>query len=312
MTVAVRSRPMGTGTEFVLDNGAVVVRVWTYGASLAGVCDRGRELVLRPPDPAGPRGPWHDCYIGSTLGRYARVVSDATATIDGTTYRLGRNAGRHHLHGGATGFDTKVWSGRGRAGRDRGIVRLTLTSPDNEEGYPGTLLATAWFSLDTADRVVVDYQAHTDRPTLCGLTCHAFWNLGDGTIDDHVLTTMARTVVETDAEFVPTGRLHDHPSLGRCSPLDAMGIDHCLDARDPGHRELRLACPATGHAVTLTTNQSCIAVYTGDALPSRRAGICLQPGPWPDTPHRLEFPSAELRPGERYRNRTELTLEHPT
>src|ERR671938_134031 len=43
-------------------------------------------------------------YFGSLIGRYANRIAGASFTLDGRTYRLSANDGRHHLHGGRNGF----------------------------------------------------------------------------------------------------------------------------------------------------------------------------------------------------------------
>ena len=71
------------------------------------------------------------------------------------------------------------------------------------------------------------------------------------------------------------------------------------------------AAPATGTSVELWTDQPGVQVYTGNFLDGRRRsttgalyrqgdGIALEPQLFPDSPHRPEWPSAVLEPGETY------------
>ena len=65
-------------------------------------------------------------------------------------------------------------------------VRLTYSSPDGEEGYPGNLEVEVSYELTEGSELVIDYRAITDRPTPVNLTHHSYFNLGDAVdILDH-------------------------------------------------------------------------------------------------------------------------------
>lgn len=311
--------------EYGLDNGRTRIAVWDYGATLVDVVTAGDDgvpvaLLVRLPGLAAYEQQAGRMYIGSTMGRYARIVANGTAPIDGRVHRLARNEGAHHIHGGPRGFDARVWSGTAEDGAGTGRIVLTLRSLHGDQGYPGEMHVTATFELTVGDQMVVTYEAVTDQPTLCGLTLHAFWNLaGTGPVDGHLLELGAGSLIEADEDFVPSGRLL--PVDGTCwdfrTPrvLGATVFDHCLALRaatpsaanaagEPESRTICLRDNVSGRTLLLSTDQPAVAVYTGDYLPTPRAGICLQPGPWPDAPNHPSFPSAVLRPGETYRSRT--------
>ncbi|MER5521324.1 aldose epimerase family protein [Streptomyces sp. NPDC002763] len=301
--------------EYGLDNGRIRVAVWSYGATLVeiSVPDASRRatggrtnLVVRLPALSHYEQRADRAYIGSTMGRFARIVVDGRLDIAGHRHQLTRNEGTHHVHGGLDGFDARVWDGYAEGGRGHGRIVLTLVSPDGDQGYPGTLRCTASFELHTDDRLVVRYEAVTDRPTLCGLTLHAFWNLaGAGPVDDHLLAVNATAVVEADSGFVPTGRLV--PVDMTALRLDGHGrlgdtrLDQCaMLGRTAPAAVLR--DPGSGRTLRLYTDQPGLALYTGDQLSTPRAGICLQPGALPDAPNQSAFPSALLLPGRTYRH----------
>jgi aldose 1-epimerase len=148
-------------------------------------------------------------YFGCTVGRFANRIARGTFTLDGRTFTLARNEkGVHHLHGGAAGFDQKIWSAEPFETPGRAGLRFRYTSPDGEEGYPGTLQARVDVILDDDNALTFDYEAMTDKPTPVNLTNHTYWNLagaGQGTILDHELKLEASESLPVDATLIPTG-----------------------------------------------------------------------------------------------------------
>ena len=48
-------------------------------------------------------------YFGCTVGRYCSQIKDAKFTLNGQEYQLSDNCGDNNLHGGAVGFDKRIW-----------------------------------------------------------------------------------------------------------------------------------------------------------------------------------------------------------
>ena len=78
-------------------------------------------------------------YFGSITGRYANRIANGQFTLDGDDYQLPINNDPNTSTAATSGST----SGCGRAEeiqrRDSVGLRLTYTSPDGEEGYPGKL-----------------------------------------------------------------------------------------------------------------------------------------------------------------------------
>src|SRR5205823_6468141 len=88
--------------------------------------------------------------------------------LNDTEYNLPINNGKNHLHGGPKGFDKVFWDAREvTAG-----LRLTYSSWDGEEGYPGNLEATVIYSLTDANEVSLEYVTCTVNDTIINLTNH--------------------------------------------------------------------------------------------------------------------------------------------
>jgi len=331
-----------TVEEVTLTNGkGVTARILSWGALLRtlDVPDRAGtppDVVLGYNDLAGylakPK------YFGASVGRYANRVRAGRFTLDGQTYALATNDGPNALHGGAAGFDKRLWTITAVTGGTAPSVTLRYVNPDGEEGYPGTLSATATYRLDEANTLTVTYEATTDRPTIVNLTNHSFFNLaGEGagrSILDHVLTIPAERYTPVDATLIPTGAhlpvagtpfdfrkptvIGAHIRAGRdVLIVRGRGYDHnwmVTDAptADP-HPVARVEDPHSGRILEIGSNQPGVQFYAGNFLDATAVGksglayrqsdaLALEPELVPDTPNQPAFGSARLDPGQTYRN----------
>lgn len=299
---------------FTLASDRLEARILDYGATLMSLKAPDRhgalgELLLGFEDPERYRGP-HP-YFGGIIGRYANRIAHAQFLLDGKTYPLARNNGRHHLHGGVVGFDRVQW----KAAQRGNAVELRYISRDGEQGYPGTLEVRVVYTVER-NALKIEYCATTDAPTILNLTNHAYFNLaGAGTIDEHVVRIEAGRYVEVDKERIPTGVLRPVAGtpmdLNVARPLDGLELDHSFVLEGM----VEVHAPASGRRLRITTTQPAVQLYTGNLLDGsiagrggvryeRRAGLCLEPQHFPDSPNQPAFPSTVLRPGERYAHST--------
>lgn len=300
----------------------------------ASVVAHGASLMaLSVPAPAGPRAvvlgltgardyPGQDAHLGAIAGRVANRIAGARFQLDGRTHRLDANEnGRHHLHGGAAGFGRRDWALE-RLGPD--AARARLISPHGDMGYPGEARVEAVYRLLAPARLRIEIEARVDAPSPVNLAPHPYFNLADagaGGIDGHRLHVAATRFTPTDAEAIPTGAIapvagtpYDFRAPRAIGParLDANLV---LDAPAGDFaRAAVLQSPAGDLAMELWTDRPGLQLYTGDHLNlaapegrgfGPRAGLCLEPQHFPDSPNRPEFPSCVLRPGDVYRHVTE-------
>jgi len=278
-------------------------------------------------------------YFGASVGRFANRIGKGRFTLDGKTYQLAlNNNGVAALHGGTKGFDKVVWKVLDVKKGPVASVTLGHVSPDGEEGYPGTLTATATYALDEQNQLTITYGATTDKPTIINITNHALFNMaGEGAPEGamgNVLTLPADGYTPVDAELIPTGATT--PVAGTVFDFrkpTAVG-DRIRDASDPqivvgrGYDHnyvlngasggaLRLAArltdPKSGRTLEILSEQPGIQFYAGNFMDGTTVGksgkiyrqgdgIALEPQHFPDAPNKPNFAPVRLDPGQAYRN----------
>jgi aldose 1-epimerase len=269
-------------------------------------------------------------YFGALVGRYGNRIALARFSLDGETYDLAPNNGNNSLHGGVKGFDKVLWTPEIISCDERSVLKLTYTSPDGEEGYPGNLAVTVTYEL-LMDQLFITYEAETDKATVLNLTNHTYFNLaGEGTILDHILYISASRYTPVNDELIPTGRLANvegtpfdfrKPNVigERFDELsgDPVGYDHNY-VIDGSEGEKRLAAkvldPLTGRSLEVHTTEPGVQFYTGNFLDGtmvsdgrvyqQHSGFCLETQHFPDSPNQPDFPSTVLRPGELFVSQT--------
>ena len=258
--------------------------------------------------------------LGAIMGRCANRIRDSRFTLDGTTYHLTANVGRHHLHGGAKGFDKVEWQGKPFKGSSTSGAVFEYTSPDGEEGYPGTLRCRVTYTLTAKNELIVDYWATTDKATPVNLTQHSYFNLhgrGAGDVLGHLLHVNANEYTPLDEELIVTGEIasvrgtpYDFRALtaiGVRVPGSGYDINYVLNRRGAGEGVLVHAAhveePESGRTLDVHTTEPGMQLYTGDG-----SAFCLETQHHPDAVNHPRWPSVILRPGAEYRSRTVFTF----
>jgi aldose 1-epimerase len=256
-------------------------------------------------------------YFGAIIGRYANRIAGARFVLDGTTYPLTPNNGAHTLHGGKKGFDKMLWKPEMIADNGRAVLKLTHTSPDGDQGFPGNLGVTVTYEL-TGDRLSIVYEAVTDKATHLNLTNHSYFNLaGQGTMLNHDLYINASRYTPVDDKLIPVGDplkvsgtsfdFTRPTAVGTMMGNVPGGYDHnfVLDKK-PGEEALaaRLFDPKSGRVMEIFTTEPGLQFYAGGCV--KNQGLCLETQHFPDSPNRPDFPGTVLRPGEKFVSRTSL------
>ena len=321
--------PFGTGIDgeaaslykIELADGAYAA-ITDYGATITEIvvpdkAGKLRDVVMGHADVQGYQkagGFW-----GATIGRVGNRLGASKFEINGKVYQVLANDGPNHLHGGAKGFDKRMWEGEIV---DDHTVKFSRVSPDGEEGYPGTLTVSVTFTFDAEHRLTISYHAVSDADTLCNLTNHSYFNLNGttgetaGLILNHKMQIHATRMTACSPDLLPTGELlpvagtpfdfRTPKPIGQDIDADNLyisyphGYDHnfCLDGE--GFRQV---------AVT-TGDESGITMETWTDLPgmqffsSNRHSFCLESQCYPNWNQNPQFPSILLKKGDVYETKT--------
>ncbi|ORX97411.1 aldose 1-epimerase [Basidiobolus meristosporus CBS 931.73] len=179
--------------------------------------------------------PYFGCVVGRTAGR----MVNAKFTLNQKEYRLSANEAPNHLHGGAVGFDSKVWESR-IISESPACVEFKHLSVDGEEGYPGNFEIKIRYTVTEENELKLDYDGGLtsdnpeDQMTLASLTNHMYFNLSgcelESTVSNHTLHSDCKYVLELGDDLLPTGAL---------LPVDAIqGLDFSKESRMGDNMEL--------------------------------------------------------------------------
>jgi len=333
--------PGGTTVEkYTLSNiHGMEVSIITYGGAVQSikVPDKNGKLddVVLGFDHLAGYLKGNDPYFSTLIGRYANRIAEGQFVLDGKTYQIPANFGTSAFHGGPKGFNKQVWAATPLRDSQWVGVELTYFSPDGEMGFPGNLAVTVRYTLNNDNELRIDYSAVTDKDTVVNLTNTTRFNLagvGHGTVLDQVMMINADKFTPAKG-FVPTGELQDvkgtpfdftePTAIGARIHADneqlkyAGGYDLNWVLNNPGDLSalaVRVFDPKSGRTVEMYTTEPGVQIYTGqfldgvkgkDGLTYERWGtFTLEAEHYPDSPNHANFPSTELKPGEKYSQTT--------
>lgn len=320
---------------FTLTNkNGMIIKVSNYGGTLSyvSVPDRNGnfEPVVLGFDSLKMYQGRHPLF-GATVGRFANRISGAGFSLNGNEYRLTANNQGNTLHGGAIGFNRKVFSvDTSYVSNDSSVVVLEYLSPDLEEGFPGTLRFRLSYVLTGDNEIIIYYEATTDKSTVVNFTNHSYFNLSgcSGPVLNQILMVAADSITEVDSKGLPTGMVV--PVAG--TPYDftqAREVGERIEEVTPGYDinfklrksgdDLSLAAevfdPGSGRLLQAYTTEPGMQLYSAnrDLSPTtghngitygKYYGICLEMQHFPDSPNKPQFPSVVLEPGEKYKQVT--------
>lgn len=275
-------------------------------------------------------------FLSTLVGRYGNRICKGKFTLNKKEYSLAINNGPNHLHGGPTGFHTRVWDAKRINPQS---VELHYVSAAGEEGFPGELDMTVTYTFTNDNELIIDYKGTTNEDTIVNMTSHGFFSLTGiasptPTIDDVICQINADFYVPVDETSIPTGEIASVKgtpfdfttphTIGERIDADhqqiknGAGYDHTfvLNKKHPG--ELSFAAkviePKSGRSMSVYTTEPGVQFYSDNwadgykgqhgATFGRRSGLCFEAQHFPDSPNHPHFPSVVLKPGEVYTQKT--------
>lgn len=260
---------------------------------------------------------------GSSVGRYANRIKNAQINVAGKVYHLRANDNGNTLHGGGlTGWLNKVYDIQQQTDSS---VTFAITAPDGENGFPGTVKATATYLVKGDNTLDITFGATTNKETVINMTNHSYFNLtGDPSKEgvDQVMYINADKFTPSDEKYIPTGEIRDVTG----TPMDfrkphaigqtivdttydqirnATGYDHnwCLNTFRNGKGDdskvaASLYSPKTGILLEVFTNEPGLQVYTGNFQGTgiackhgikypKHVSVCFESQKYPDSPTKI-------------------------
>ena len=277
-------------------------------------------------------------YFNTIVGRVANRIGSSKFSIDNNEYQLYSNVAPNHLHGGKVGFNKKIWKVENiEESTDSIKCIMKYLSRDMEENYPGSLDCTVSYELNNNNELLIDFGATSDKDTIVNMTNHNYWNFhGHGdhyqNNEDHVVCINSKSICETDAQSIPTGKILNVEGskfdlqkdfLINKDFLSSGGIDHNYVVDDHSMKEsvAKIYSKKTGLGVEYFTNQHGIQFYTGNMMLDKyigkhdksyglQYGMCLEPQHYPDAINHPNFPSPILRKNKNYLSKIKIKLRN--
>ncbi len=323
---------ISTGEEthlYTISCGHIRASITNYGAALVSLQLDGTDVVLgydSVTDYETQGG-----YLGAVVGRFANRVRGAQFPFQGGSVTMEANENGNCLHSGPDGFSHRLWK---MVEHTETYLRLTLFSPDGDQGFPGNLAIFVTYTL-TENSLTIEYDAATDADTVINMTNHAYFNLfGHNRPEkamDQELKIPGTHFCPDDAQNIPTGELRSvegtpfdfraFKPIGRdigadYEPLHLQGgYDHNFVNAEPVCAVLRN--PDSGLTMTVTTDCPGVQVYAGNYLDNHgkdgvyygfRSGVALETQFYPDCVHHPEWPQPFVRANGFYHSTTTLTF----
>ena len=275
-------------------------------------------------------------YLSTLIGRYGNRICKGHFQLNGKEYQLAINNGPNALHGGPTGFHSRVWDANQVSNQ---AIVLKLTSSYGEEGFTGELTVWVAYTWTDDNELIIKYKATTNKKTIVNLTHHAFFSLAGianptPTIDNLECEVNADYFIPIDEYSIPTGEIlkvantpfdfRTPKTIGKDINADneqiknGAGYDHCFVLNKKEEGEFSFAAkikePISGRTLEVFTTEPGVQVYSdnwangykgqhGATFP-RRSAICFECQHFPDSPNHPYFPSTSLKPAEEYFQRT--------
>jgi len=300
------------------------------------------DVVLGFDDIAGYQE--NPSFFGSTIGRNANRIANASFCIKDKVYTLAKNDNDHNnLHSDFdTCFNKKMFTAK--INEEDNSVTFSVESPAMDQGFPGNLKASVTYRVTENNGLEIEYYAVSDEDTVYNPTNHSYFNLkghASGNAMGHKLWLNAKSFTPADNESIPTGEIISVAG----TPMDFTspmvigerinndyeqlkfggGYDHnyVLDIRKGKLEQAAILMEeTTGRRMSVYTDLPGIQFYSGNFIAeqtgkggvhyTRRNGICLETQFFPNSINEKNFDSPVLKAGEEFHSVTKYVFSNGT
>ena len=283
--------------EIILENKHLKVSILTLGAIIKSIKYLDREMILGYEN----NNDYFDDenYVGAIVGRYANRIENAEFELNGITYNLSPNENNNHHHGGFNSFNKRIWDYKIV---DNNAVRLHLFSLDGDNGYPGNLEAYVTYQL-IDNKLLVRFQASTDKKTIYGPTSHIYFNIDhEEDVKDTKLMINANKYLKTNEELIPTSIMD---AIDEYDFTSIRSIKNDYDTTFILNDSNAAVLKKNDIQINIKTDYPALQIYTGKKVNGVIDGIAIEPEFYPNSPNVAEFPSPFLKAGELFEKQIE-------
>jgi len=319
------------------------VELSPYGASINRVqvamkSGELRDVVLYCDDLSHLKA--QTAYAGATVGRYANRIHRGRFQLNGIAYQTSTNHEGNTLHGGKDNLSHRDWTVK-----EQGSSHVTfwIDSPNNDQGFPGSVQLEATFQLFDDQRLVINYRATCSEPTPINITAHPYFCLGPHElgVTNHQLRINAEQYYPIDRFGIPTSdpvdvndtcfdlrsgsNIHVKPNFSLGDELPT-GYDHCFKVSDAisatPKQVASLVSPDQRLQLDISSNMPALQVYSGywlkgtqwglERIGEHQQGFGIEPQFAPDSPNQPHWPNCIYSPERPYHHQIEYRfIEHP-
>ena len=186
-----------------VSNSDLTITFCDLGASIYSIKFKDKEMLLTPKNLEDYSK--NNIYHGKSVGRTANRIKGDVIKIDGETYKLEENEFGNTLHGGADGLNSKTFKYKVSESKSSTKVVFSYTSKDGESGFPGKLKTQITYKIaKERPEFRIDFKASSNKPTLCDLTNHSYFNLGEESVKPLSLKILSsQYLLTTSDELLP-------------------------------------------------------------------------------------------------------------
>lgn len=200
-------------------------------------------------------------YHGKTIGPFCGRAKNGIITINEEQFYYSKNEGNNTLHGGHDGISTKIFD---YTLKDDGI---DFRYSDDKNEY------LVSYKLFDDNSLLVDFFVKSKVRNPIALTNHAYFCLGEKTIDDLVLQINAKKYIEVDKkEMIPLGEKEIIPCLdfneGKVIKKDIYN-DYLQNSRTKGYDhsfifngEPLVVLSSHKYRLSITTSFDAVQIYS--------------------------------------------------